>query len=520
MSLLRIRRCLAIFVVLIALLISGCNSLFPTHAGARVSKQLELAVKYLAENKFDEAILAYQEVIRIDRKNTVAYRGLSLAYNLQKKAGNAEKALEDGLRQDSGNEELKLATAGFYADQGKKDQAETLYQEILSQNRDYLPAYQAYSRWLVAQGRQDDAIALLEKAKADNPLQNEISLLLADLYVRKGDNQKALAIISGLITRDPDQSLAYKVLEGMYANRWQELMDLGDEYTTQNHPKVGELFKLTALYNLGRYQEIVNQYEPLPEELKDSVQAKLILAQSYIKVGQQKRSADLVKSINVENIKDAGMFAALADYYLKVGQDTIARKLAMEGINTDETAIDNYLILYRSYEGEDEAEAKVWLFEYLLKSVHGAAQAIDELIASGINPDVFQGMAVKGEKDAVRVTSGVTVQYLERTSYNNGLYFSFATRVAKAQLTPPSIQEKARRFVIDVGPRPFETSPSKLQKRVNESIARGNHLWEVGDSDIHMGMKQPGSYYVLLIFLDENNNVVGYYQTPEPMIAK
>lgn len=354
-------------------------------------------------------------------------------------------------------------------------------------------------------------------------LQNEISLLLADLYVQKGDNQKALAIISGLITRDPDQSLAYKVLEGMYANRWQELMDLGDEYTAQNQPKVGKLFKLTALYNLGRYQEIVNQYEPLPEELKDSVQAKLILAQSYIKVGQQKRSADLVKSINAENIKDAGMFAALADYYVEVGEDTIARKLAMEGINTDETVIDNYLILYRSYEGEDEVKARVWLFEYLLKSVHGTARAIDELIAAGIDPDVFQRIAVKSEEnavDAVKVTSGVTVQYLERTSYSNGLYFSFATRVAKAQLTPPSIQEKARRFVIDVGPRPFETSPSKLQKRVKEYIARGDHLWEVKDSDIHMGMKQPGSYYVLIIFLDDNNNVVGYYQTPEPMIAK
>lgn len=47
-------------------------------ASAKVDQKLELAIKYLSEQKYQEAILAYQEVIKINSKNITAYNGISL----------------------------------------------------------------------------------------------------------------------------------------------------------------------------------------------------------------------------------------------------------------------------------------------------------------------------------------------------------------------------------------------------------------------------------------------------------
>ncbi|MDQ0285160.1 Tfp pilus assembly protein PilF [Desulfofundulus luciae] len=83
---------LSVILILLFTFAAGCGG----GAGAKVTKQLELAVKYLSENKFEEAILAYQEVIKIDPQNVQAYKGLSVTYYLLGKTDQAEQGLQDG----------------------------------------------------------------------------------------------------------------------------------------------------------------------------------------------------------------------------------------------------------------------------------------------------------------------------------------------------------------------------------------------------------------------------------------
>ena len=109
-------------LVFCAILLIGCNN--SVEAGTEA--KLELAIKYLSENKYEEAILAYQEVIDIDPKIVEAYKGISLAYTMQGENDKAEAILNQGLEQNQDNKYLKLALAGVLIDADKGDQAKDL----------------------------------------------------------------------------------------------------------------------------------------------------------------------------------------------------------------------------------------------------------------------------------------------------------------------------------------------------------------------------------------------------------
>lgn len=64
---------------------------------AQVEKKLDLAVKYLSDNNYEQAILAFNDVIRIDPKNVRAYLGLADAYVGTGDMDKAITALTKGL---------------------------------------------------------------------------------------------------------------------------------------------------------------------------------------------------------------------------------------------------------------------------------------------------------------------------------------------------------------------------------------------------------------------------------------
>ena len=145
------KKLLAILLVFVlgSSIMGGCSK---NGVSAQVNDKLELAVKYLSEQKYEEAILAYQEVIKIDTKNVTAYKGISLAYVLQEKriSGTDSKGRIESSSQDIS---LQLAMAGLMVDQGKNEQAEAIYQGLIEGDASTISVYQAYRLLLRAAGQ-------------------------------------------------------------------------------------------------------------------------------------------------------------------------------------------------------------------------------------------------------------------------------------------------------------------------------------------------------------------------------
>ncbi|MGI6435495.1 MAG: tetratricopeptide repeat protein [Syntrophomonadaceae bacterium] len=351
---------------MLSIIVAGCTN--GKTASAEVGQKLELAIKYLSEQKYEQAVLAYQEVIKIDSKNVTAYKGLSLAYVLQEKTGEAEQAIQDGLKAVPQNIQLQLALAGLMLDQDKADKAEAIYKEILSKENPPVSAYQAYTYYLSQSGKQADAIDLLEQAVGKNSIEYKLNSMLAELYFKNGNKEKALASINKSLTEEPNQSSSYILLAEIYKDKWEELITLADQYIQQNQSNTGQMLKMSALSGMGKYEDLIKLYEDLPTDFKDNPRTRFITAQAYSKLGKKDESIELLKPINITNLKDAGIIADLANIYLELGDKDNARKIAMQGIAADEAVIENYVVMYKSCESEDKKLAQVWAYKYVLAS--------------------------------------------------------------------------------------------------------------------------------------------------------
>ena len=369
-------------LVFCAILLIGCNN--SVEAGTEA--KLELAIKYLSENKYEEAILAYQEVIDIDPKIVEAYKGISLAYTMQGENDKAEAILNQGLEQNQDNKYLKLALAGVLIDADKGDQAEKICLELIQKDQNDLQTYKAYSRFLMNNQREQEAIEKIQQLAELNKDDYQIHSLLAQLYTEEGQVDEAIKAIITSLNLQPEQSLSYSLLEDLYKDDPSQMLELAQNMIQEGNQEMGELIKVEALYQIGNYQEILNSYA----NNKLNARTTSVLARAYRELEQEDKAQELLKSIKANDIKDAGMLAYLAESYLQLGDKEQARTIAMQGIRLDETAVDNYLVMYESYLGEDEIGAKIWLIKYLTESYLSYRNSILILNMAGYSIDTNQ----------------------------------------------------------------------------------------------------------------------------------
>ena len=65
-------------LMLLAVLCGGGFLLYSRQPSVRIRRYLNLGMKYLAEEKYDEAVLAFEKVISIDPKRFEAYEGMGM----------------------------------------------------------------------------------------------------------------------------------------------------------------------------------------------------------------------------------------------------------------------------------------------------------------------------------------------------------------------------------------------------------------------------------------------------------
>lgn len=367
-----------VLALLASCFIAGCAG---KSAGGQVDQKLDLAIKYLSEQKFDQAILAYQEAIKIDPKNAAAYKGLGLAYVLAGKTEEAEKALQNGLAGTAQGAELQLAMAGFYMDTGKFDQAVGIYQQLIKAGNP--AAYQAYSMMLTKQDKTAEAVSLLKEGWEANR-DSRLGQSLANLYKSQGDRNSARVVLMKALELQPEQSGTYQQLAELYMGEWDELLALGAQMLQQGNTAAGTLIQFTALSEKGRYQEVVSAYQAAGEQVRKSSLAALLAARAYTALGQKEQALATVKSADLSALKTADMMAALAGFYLESGDKEMARQVAARGLAADPSLLENYLVLYHSYQGEDDIMAGTWAIHYLLASGLGYSTGLQKLSLAGI----------------------------------------------------------------------------------------------------------------------------------------
>ncbi|MDH7578602.1 MAG: tetratricopeptide repeat protein [Bacillota bacterium] len=315
---------LLIGLALVFILIAGCSQ----GAGSKVADKLELAVKYLAENKFEEAILAYQEAIEIDKKCVKAYQGLAKVYTIQGKYDQAHDTYEQGIHVLEAQDliQLRLSLAGMYIDKGDLQEAEKAYKELIEQHPDIFEAYQGLAFLYQQQGQFDLARNTIEKAIQSNADKSRGYVALASLYALAGETNRALDSLVESLALNPNQANAYLALRNIFSENWLDLIKSTYSISNKN---VASAIRLYAFYCNGQYEEAIDVYNRQVAQHEGNHKAKIMAAMAVLKAGQKDRAKEIALELSNKQV-GPWIMADVARFHLMAGDSGAALKWAQD----------------------------------------------------------------------------------------------------------------------------------------------------------------------------------------------
>lgn len=357
---------------------SGCSQ-----SKARAEKQLELGVKYLSEGKYEEAVLAYNEVAKIEPNNVAAYKGLGKTYVIQGNSSEAEKTYQQGIGFVDDKEQLKLCLAGLYIDKNSYSQAREAYNDLIRANPGYVLAYEGLARLLFTQGRYAEAVSLLLDCASKNPDKERSFSLLAEAYMKAGDSTNALKAINRSLEINLNQQEAYELIEKLFNKDWQKIIAHGTQSQTEND-KAGRMIKIYGYYNSGRYREAITEYEAMSAQGPQFYKAMIYAALSQLKNNNVKAADQIVENINLQAEKNPSVLADVARYYMEKGDLDKAQRAAYSGIELDDTRIENYRVLYELMNKLKDPKASYYPYLVLTRCTEPAGLLEERLKDQGI----------------------------------------------------------------------------------------------------------------------------------------
>lgn len=167
--------------------------------------QKGLGLAYARQNKFPEAIAAFHKALRLnpyyaDVRNDL---GTVLILSGKRAEGKAEflAAFNDAMNPTPEISSRNLGQA--YLDEKNYSEAINWFRTSLGRNKSYGDAYLGLSEALLALGRGEEVISLLETAVKEVPENPELLLGLGQAYQQAGRFAQARARLEEAVRKDP-----------------------------------------------------------------------------------------------------------------------------------------------------------------------------------------------------------------------------------------------------------------------------------------------------------------------------
>lgn len=258
-----------------------------------------LVLAHLQKKNFDKALAAAQSMSRKDTGNPLPYNLMGAAYLGKKDLASARKQFEQAVKIQPKFSPAQMNLAQIDLQQGKPQQAEQRYKEILKNDDKNVGAMVALAGLSARAGKEKEAFGWLEKAREKNPKALEPALLLINAYLQQNQPLKALSIARDIQDEHADNPVALQALA-------------------------------QAQLAAGETSSALSSYRKLTEKLPKSPQAQYLLAQAQMKSKDSKAAvASLNKALKVDpNFLPASV--ALADLELQDNHPKEALNIARQ----------------------------------------------------------------------------------------------------------------------------------------------------------------------------------------------
>ncbi|MEQ8174820.1 MAG: tetratricopeptide repeat protein [Syntrophomonadaceae bacterium] len=326
----------------------------------RAQEKLDLAVKYISENDFDKAILAYNDAIKIDSKQVKAYQGLAKVYTLQGKYDEAKAVYDKGAAAVAASDQntLRMGLAGMYIDKGQLTDAEKAFREIINGSQNCLEAYWGLTMVYQKQGDNTKAEAALRQAVEKYPENYRGYNTLALFLKQNGKADEAFSLVIKSLTLELNQQEAYLVLSDIYNGHWS---DLRPKLTYATNQKIAAMLEFYSYYSANDFSKAMEIYKTKTYIQDGNQKVKLLTAIAMVKAGDKANAESLISQLFNENLNKC-LLGDLALYYQAAGDSQKAKSIAISAIKTNGINLDAVAVLQNLNSGE----AKIYAAEYLL----------------------------------------------------------------------------------------------------------------------------------------------------------
>jgi tetratricopeptide (TPR) repeat protein len=255
---------------------------------------LQLTDIYRFEKKWPQAAALYEKLIKIDPQDPENYFRLAAVYEVENKIPDAIKVY-DKVETDFGiSEEVSLQKHRLYVQESKYDKAVNEINKLLASDPDNAKYYQILAETWMKAGEEKKAMAVYDELVKKHPEDGETQLALADFYYKKGDKEKSFELLKKAFA---NKGLSIDNKIGILYNNYLMQPKLDDnekknaytltEIMVNTHPEdaKGHAIYGDFLYQDKRYDEARTQYRKSLETKKTifAVWQQLLLADAELK---------------------------------------------------------------------------------------------------------------------------------------------------------------------------------------------------------------------------------------------
>ena len=232
-------RALTMLLIIGLLAVAGCSR----SPEAKKARHLERGDKYAAHEKYQDAILEYRNVLRIDPSNERAIRQLGLSHYELGEPGEAYRYLLKAEELAPGALDVRLKLGTIYLFGGKPDDARREVAFVLEKEPTNLDGLALLAGLAATPEEVEAAIQRLETAQANVGDRAKLHLALGILYLRKRDVARAERAFQEAVAKEPKSVEAHLVLGNFY---------LGKRDTTQAEREFNVAAEIASVGSLAR----------------------------------------------------------------------------------------------------------------------------------------------------------------------------------------------------------------------------------------------------------------------------
>lgn len=326
-------------IVLMLVLATGCAK----DSTAQRDKYFSNAQKHMEAGRYEEASIEFRNALKIDKGHIPSLLGLAGAFQKSGDHQNAIAAYQEVIKLDGKNITAKLELGEYMLAAATRNpelfkRVQETAEEVLALEPSNVEALTLLGNALSGQGQREKAIQSYEKALSLDPKNLKATLNLAAVQFAGKDVKAAEATFQKALQQHPTDIQAHLAIAAFYA---------GINKTSDAESYLRKAFDLApadgrALHSLvnfylasGKQGDAENVFREAIQRMPKEREPRWGLANFYLQQGKTEAGIQVLNDMLKENKSDRDALLRLAEIYLSRNEEAKAEEKVQEVLGRD-----------------------------------------------------------------------------------------------------------------------------------------------------------------------------------------